>query len=231
MNTEWHNPKLAHEYAEKLDEVDWYEYEVNMPSLLSLIPGDTMSILDFGSGPGQFTAQLAATYQTEGADASPAMIAIARANCPDVPFHLWDGQSAYPAGRTFDVIFSKLTVHFIEDLALFARHARGALHARGSVVYSVPHPVRTTPKVRGEYSPQATYDSAIGKYGLHVHMIHRSFSDYVQPFLEHGFVLTGVDEPRVTPRTTRKISRSRGGSLPSKTSQPALYAYLIISVL
>lgn len=198
MNDEWNDPVLAKEYADKLDRIDWYEHEVNMPSLLSLMPQDATSVLDFGSGPGQFTAKLAASYKAVGADASPAMIKISSMNYPQIAFSQWDGQSPYYGDEKFDAIFSKLTIHFVEDLAKFAQYAHNALADNGSLVFSVPHPIRTIPKVGGKYSLLDTYDGAIGKYGLRVQMIHRSFEGYIQPFLENGFVLTGFLEPRIT---------------------------------
>lgn len=204
MNDEWNNPALAKEYAEKLDQVDWYEYEVNMPSIMSLMPTGGATVLDFGSGPGQFTAKLAATYKVEGADASPAMIEIASKSYPDVPFRQWDGQSPYPSDQKFDVVFSKLTVHFVKDLAKFAQCTHQLLKDGGSIVFSVPHPIRTTLKVDGKYASTATYDGAIGKYGLHVEMIHRSFEEYVKPFVDNGFVLTGLLEPTVSAEQVEK---------------------------
>lgn len=198
MNDEWNNPVLAKEYAEKLDQVDWYEHEVNMPAVLSLMPKGTVTVVDFGSGPGQFTAKLAGDYEVEGADTSPAMIEIASKSYPDIPFRQWDGQSPYPSDQKFDVVFSKLTVHFVKDLAKFAQYTYLLLEDGGSIVFSVPHPIRTIPKVGGKYASTATYDGAIGKYGLHVEMIHRSFEDYVMPFVSNGFVLTGLLEPKIS---------------------------------
>lgn len=198
MNDEWNNPALAKEYAEKLDQIDWYEHKVNMPSLLSLIPQSATSVLDFGSGPGQFTAKLAATYKTVGADISPAMIDIASKAYPHIAFRQWDGQSPYSTDEKFDVVFSKLTIHFVEDLAKLAHCVHGMLADNGNLVFSVPHPIRTIPKVDGKYSIVGTYGGAIGKYGLHVQMIHRSLEDYIKPFLENGFMLTGLFEPKIT---------------------------------
>lgn len=198
MNDEWSNPTLAKEYAEKLDHIDWYEHQVNMPSLTSLIPKGANSILDFGSGPGQFTAMLAANYKIEGADASAAMIEIASQAYPTISFSQWDGQSPYPTDQKFAAVFSKLTVHFVKDLAVFAQCVHELLEDGGSIVISVPHPIRTIPKVGGKYQQAGTYDGAIGKYGLHVKMIHRSLEDYIRPFIEHGFTLTGLLEPKIS---------------------------------
>jgi len=62
----------------------------------------------------------------------------------------------------------------------------------------VPHPIRTIPKVNGKYSAATTYDGTIGKYGLHVEMIQCSLEDYIKPFIENGFMLTGLLEPKIS---------------------------------
>lgn len=197
MKNEWDNPTLVKEYADKLqNQRDWYEYEVNMPSLLSLIPRKTKSILDFGSGPGQFTAILGKSYKIEGADRSPAMIALASKAYPDIAFHQWDGQSPFPGNQKFDAIFSKLTIHFLQDLYKFAGLSHQILNRHGNVVLSVQHPLRVTAKVGGNYRATRTYEGGSSKYGLRYHMIHRSFEEYIRPFLEHSFVLTGIVEPQ-----------------------------------
>lgn len=195
MKSDWERPELAQQYAAKLDQVDWYEHEVNMRSLMQMMPDSAAKILDFGSGPGQFTAQLSQKYEITGADASQAMIDIARASYPAMRFLTWDGQSAFPSDETFDVIFTKLTLHFVADLNRFAREAAGILADGGSIVASVPHPYRTITKADGRYVSGGTYLGPIGQYGMSVTMIHRGVQAYIDPFLNAGFHLDALDEP------------------------------------
>jgi ubiquinone/menaquinone biosynthesis C-methylase UbiE len=55
------------------------EYEVNFPSILSLCPKTAQTVLDVGSGNGDFTAILAQYYSSvEGCDVSPLMVKIAQ---------------------------------------------------------------------------------------------------------------------------------------------------------
>ena len=203
---EWSNPTLAKEYANKQKQTDWYENEVNMPSLLSLIPEGTKSVLDFGSGPGQFTAKLAEFYMVEGADVSLPLIEVASQAYPHVSFRQWDGQSPYFEGKKFDVIFSKLTVHFVKDLHKFAHFCRQALSDKGSLVLSVRHPLCTMHDVDGDYFPTAAYIGGSSKYGLQVTMIHRSFQEYVQSFVENGFILTALIEPEISKKQAEEYN-------------------------
>lgn len=202
---EWDNTALVKEYVDKLQShPDWYEDKVNIPSLLSLIPHQTKTILDFGSGPGSLTSELANLYKTEGADRSQMMIDTAASRYPNISFWQWDGQESFPSDKKFDVIISKLTIHFVEDLNVFARHCYYVLNPHGSIVVSVQHPLRAMKKVRDDnYIQQAKYPGGSNKYGLRYQMIHRSFEGYIKPFLENGFIMTGLLEP-VIPETLIK---------------------------
>jgi SAM-dependent methyltransferase len=197
MANQWESVDLVTQYAGKLDEVDWYEYDVNLPSLLKLLP-KVPTLLDFGCGPGQFTKRLSEDWQVTGADSSKAMLDIATQAYPEIDFVAWDGQSPYPNTDIFDIVFSKLTLQFVEDLELFAAEVKTILNPHGVVVFSVPHPVRQMRALDGEYAPRATFDAKIGGYGLVVQMIHRPIGEYVQPFLDQGFVLCGLEEPLVS---------------------------------
>src|SRR6188472_1275518 len=93
---QWRSLELAKEYSDKATNpsVNWYEYEVNLPDLLSLIPTGAKSILDFGSGPGDVTAIIAKQFPdaaVEGCDASEAMLDLAKQQFSSTDFYKWDG--------------------------------------------------------------------------------------------------------------------------------------------
>jgi len=207
MSDSWKDPQFAKTYMDNASDVDanWYEHSVNTASFWSLIPSDTKSILDFGCGPGDFTAQLKDNgYEVDGCDGSPAMIELAKQHYENIDFFVWDGKTACPKQNTYDVVMSKLTLHFIEDLALLATNIRPVLNVGGSLLISVPHPIPTMPKADGAYLKQVHYDTEIGTYGMHVTMIHRSVQDYISPFLDNGFVLTGIVEPSIPAAVVEK---------------------------
>lgn len=197
---EWVDPEVAEQYANKLETVDWYEHEVNVPSLLNLMPTLRVDVLDFGCGPGNFTALLAQNYDVEGCDIAPRMVEIAQERYPDIKFHNWDGLKEFPTDSQYDVIFSKLAIHFLDDFDSFIDQLDKILRESGKLVFSVPHPLRTLVKTAGQYFDQAEYETEIGSYGLRVTMIHRTIQDYIQPFTERGYVLTGLNEPRISDR-------------------------------
>jgi trans-aconitate methyltransferase len=202
---QWSNPELAREYTDKATNpsINWYEYDVNLPDLLSLIPKDAQRILDFGSGPGDVTEILAGKFpkaEVEGCDNSTAMLDLAKQKFPFIKFFNWDGQESIAAEYGgYDCIFSKLTVHFVQDLDKFASQISAVLKPKGSFVFSVPHPMRSFREIGGEsYWQQVEYDEEIGKYGITAVFIHRSIQAYFQPFSNAGFVLTGLSEPNIS---------------------------------
>lgn len=196
----WLGADFAQTYAvEAADPVkSWYELEVNEPAAVKLVPENAKHILDFGCGPGLFTEVLARQFpdaRVEGCDSSPAMLELARVHHPSSDYFLWDGTLPVPANRgPYDVVVSKLVVHFVEDLTAFARSIFNGLEPRGALVISMPHPTYTVRNVHNYWRSQA-YRQQIGSYGIFDEVIHRSLEEYITTFTHAGFVLTDITEP------------------------------------
>lgn len=200
MSDSWKDPQFAQTYMVNASDVDanWYEHSVNLASFWSLLPDGVKMILDFGCGSGEFTTQLKDKgYEVDGCDGSPAMIELAEKHYKGIDFFVWDGMIACPKPKLYDAIMSKLTLHFIENLGELALNLNSILRPNGNLLISVPHPISTIPKADGAYLEHMHYDTQIGTYGMHITMIHRSVQDYINPFLDGGFVLTGIVEPSI----------------------------------
>jgi SAM-dependent methyltransferase len=61
------------------------------------------SLLDVACGTGKHLERLRSRYRCEGLDLDPALLAIARERCPDVPFHEGD-MTSFDLGRRFDAV-------------------------------------------------------------------------------------------------------------------------------
>lgn len=222
--SQWSNKELAREYTDKATDpnINWYEYEVNLPDLLSLVPKDSKSILDFGSGPGDVTDIICSQFpeaSVEGCDSSDAMLELAKLKFPTILFFKWDGlQALSGSAASYECIVSKLTVHFIEDLDSFASGISSALKPNGNFIFSVPHPMRSSREIGDEsYWQQVEYEEEIGKYGITATFIHRSIQGYFQPFSKAGFVLTGLTEPNISPEQIQKHNVDAGyASIPRR---------------
>lgn len=210
----WLDPAFTDAYANKADPKDWYEREVNTPALLSLLPIERARVLDFGCGTGDLAAALSERYDVEGCDVSPRMIELAQNAHPDIMFRVWDGISPYPEeAALFDAVSAKLVLMFVNDLALLAERVSAILRPGGSFVFSVAHPVSTVRKTGGNYFDTVQYPSEIGASGIRTTMIHRSFEEYIRPFVEKSFVMTGIREPRITAEQAGKYGGEANDTL------------------
>jgi trans-aconitate methyltransferase len=208
---EWSKPQLAEVYSQKAanPEVNWFEYEVNVPAMFSLMPSEAQKVLDFGCGAGDVTAMLAERFpQVEGCDPSQAMLDLSHKDFPALTFFEWDATKALEDKNDYyDAVFSKLAIHFVEDLRPVADQLFAVLKQGGSLIFSVPHPISTVRKTNGaSYWQQTPYPTEIGSYGIQVTMIHRSLQNYVEPFISSGFVLTAADEPQIPGDIAKKYN-------------------------
>jgi trans-aconitate methyltransferase len=209
----WQDPEFAAHHAEGARK-NIYEHEVNFPSILSLIPPQAKHILDFGCGPGEYTALMAQNFiAVEGCDNSQAMLDIASKSYAKINFFAWNFHNDLPAGHEpYDVVVSKLTIQFIVDLEAFAAKMGKILRPGGSLVVSVPHPVHSAKQVE-DYWQEVGYKQQIGQYGIYDTMIHRSLERYIDIFLDNDFVLTGLAEPKAGPEVIEALGANPDGFL------------------
>ncbi|NJK51300.1 methyltransferase domain-containing protein [Candidatus Gracilibacteria bacterium] len=89
-----------------------WQYGENLLEILSPQKGDR--ILDLGCGTGHLTDRIAKMGATAiGIDNSPAMIAQAKQNYPDVQFEIADGTN-FTFSESFDAVFSNAVLHWIK---------------------------------------------------------------------------------------------------------------------
>lgn len=105
MNIEWDAAK----YTSQFSFVHQYGN-----ALLDLIEGEGLSVLDLGCGNGALTRELALRgHRAEGIDASGGLLAVARANYPELRFRQGDAVR-FEAESPFDAVFSNAVLHWIE---------------------------------------------------------------------------------------------------------------------
>lgn len=123
------------------------------PSLQAMMPSPRgLRVLDLGCGLGyhcRWAAQSGAASVT-GLDISERMLASARQTCIRLPvsFARADLETADFGTNQYDLIFSSLAVHYLEDFDSFCARVRRALRDGGSFAFSMEHPVfaaRATP--------------------------------------------------------------------------------------
>lgn len=150
-----------------------WEYGNDLLALLAPQPGER--VLDLGCGTGHLTARIAATgAQVLGIDASPAMIAQARQNFPELDFQLRDA-ATFVSPHPFDAVFSNAALHWITDQEGVARAVFNALRPGGRFVFemgahgniaAVSSAVRSN--IRNYFPSIGEYASILERNGLEV---------------------------------------------------------------
>jgi trans-aconitate methyltransferase len=176
---------------------NWFEHEINWPSIETLTNGIGGLVLDYGCADALFTERLKHPDRVvHGSDASPTMVAMARQRLPDTPFSVWDGTTPSPFAVKFNLIVSKLVFQYIEDVDTVAAHLADATAANGTIVISISHPERVRrQKLSQEPSDGLAYSDSIGDYNLTTTMYWRSQAAYEQVFSRHGVNLRATMAP------------------------------------
>ncbi|MBY0115781.1 class I SAM-dependent methyltransferase [Paenibacillus sp. FSL L8-0435] len=171
------------------------------PVMLELI-GDVAgkNILDLGCGDARFAAELL-SMESEGAtytgiEGSVNMIQAANESVNGLNARIEQAfmeDWTYPAGA-YDLVISRLAVHYIEDLESLFRNIYNTLKENGAFVFSVEHPVITS-----TLQPSGTRtDWVVDQYfvegyreqqwlGGSVKKMHRSIESYYMALQRAGF--------------------------------------------
>ncbi len=128
MNIQWDAEKYTNDFS--------FVHQYGS-SLLDLIDGENLSVLDLGCGSGALTKELAERgCDAEGIDASAELLQAARTHYPELRFTQADAVS-FQTGRQFDVVFSNAVFHWIdrEKQADMIAHVFDALKPQGQFIF------------------------------------------------------------------------------------------------
>ena len=216
----WEEPGYVKEYLRLATDpaANRYEYEVNLPSLLGLVPEKTRRLLDYGCSAGYLTSRLAEIYErVDGCDASEYSIKTARHLDGRTEYFVWDGENPLVGKEGFyDVVLAKLVLPFVEELPPLVENLSLVLRNQGCVIVSAPHPFRDVANLPdANYFEEQVYSTKMGGQGLNAQLIHRSLTGYIQPFLDGGFSLDGLAEPVMPPALRQEwMDKGRDPDLP-----------------
>lgn len=213
MKNIYDNPSFFKKYSEMTRSKDGLEGAGEWESLKRVLPSfEGKTILDLGSGYGWH-----AKYMVEhGAkvvyalDSSLAMLneAEKRNYDPKIIYCLQAMEEMDFPPESFDVIFSSLSFHYVEDLSSVFHKIFSFLKSGGLFIFSVEHPLFTT-----EGSEDWIYDNngkiqhfPLDNYfyegerltnflGTKVKKYHRTLTTYFSLLLDYGFKIERVIEP------------------------------------
>jgi SAM-dependent methyltransferase len=119
----------------------WKDYQGEVAALVRLLASHGIAngrLLDVACGTGRHLEGLRETYEVEGVELLPDMIAVAQARVPDAPIHRGDMRT-FRLDRTFDAVtclFSAIG-HMTEPKDLHAAIANMAAHLRPGGILAV----------------------------------------------------------------------------------------------
>ncbi|MET4100577.1 ubiquinone/menaquinone biosynthesis C-methylase UbiE [Agrococcus sp. UYP10] len=186
------------------------------PTMLGLA-GDVAgrAILDAGCGSGPLTLALRERGAVvTGIDASPAMVALARARLgDDVPLHVGDLAEPLPfPDGAFDDVIASLVLHYLEDWDAPLAELRRVLRPGGRLILSLNHPtVRLLSHPHEDYFATRRYSDDFDFDGEPsvLTMWHRPLRAMTAAFTRSGFSIASIEEPPPSPLTPRELMPPR----------------------
>lgn len=181
------------------------------PTLGTLLPElDGRRVLDLGCGFGWFCrwARQNGAASVLGVDVSERMLARAKTESDDaaITYARADMEDFKIDAATFDLAYSSLAFHYIENLERLIPSVHAALVPGGRLIFSVEHPLFTAPRHPGwsvdaaghatwpvdgylDEGPRSTDWLAKG-----VIKQHRTIATYVNLLVRSGFALSHIEE-------------------------------------
>ena len=188
---------------------------LEQPAMRKLLPDLTgKSVLDLGCGYGHncFEFVQKGAEKVVGVDISEKMLAVAKAESTDekITYLNMSMTDIEKLGEKFDLIYSSLAFHYVEDFDTFAKMMYNCLNDGGQLLFSQEHPIITaTVDGKGHFNKDKNgnrisytfsdyhrtgkrittwYVDGVVKY-------HRTFSDIINALANAGFVIEQVVEP------------------------------------
>jgi len=181
------------------------------PTLQSMLPDlQGRRVVDLGCGFGWFCrfAREAGAAAVQGLDVSENMLARARETTADpaIRYERTDLEALALAEGAFDLVYSSLALHYVENLRGLLEQVRRGLVAGGRFVFSVEHPMYTAP-ARPDWTrdPDGRIAWPVNRYAEEgarstdwlakgVIKQHRTVATCVNLLIETGFTIARLEE-------------------------------------
>jgi SAM-dependent methyltransferase len=176
--------------------------------LAELGPVAGLRVLDLGCGDAQIAPELlnAGAAHYLGIDGSQLMVAAARNTLRGTTGEVrhCDIEDLAEREDTFDVVLSRMALHYVADLQAVLRACHRCLSPSGRVLFTVVHPVITSHDARSSCE-EPREDWVVDNYfvagprdqqwlGARTVWHHRTVEHYVRALLAAGFTLTSLRE-------------------------------------
>jgi len=206
----------------KQDRISIFHQYLEKPALYGKLPDlKDKSVLCVGCGSGEEVEYLYSlgSKKVIGIDISTGLIDIAKKQYPQFEFYVMDVENLDFPAESFDLVFSSLTMHYLESWTKALRSINKILKKDGIFLFSFTHPFfsatlkqedekvksrvfgykdfkeNNTCEVYGDYLNFRKVEIAIGK-DLLVTNYHRSLSTIIKEIVTSEFELLDIVEPK-----------------------------------
>jgi SAM-dependent methyltransferase len=181
-------------------ELDHAFWQLNLPSLLELIPPPGRLTVDVGCGEGRLARVLRERGHTVvGIESSTALAEAARAADPGFELHVADAARMPLADRAADLVVASMVFQSMDDPAAVMSEIARVLAPDGRLCVALVHPMNTL----RDLGPGASYFDVV-RYeerlerdagAMTFHDVHRPLAGYMRLFEHAGFVIEALREP------------------------------------
>jgi SAM-dependent methyltransferase len=191
-------------------------------AFLDLVPPPGRRTLDLGCGEGRLSRDLKALgHDVVALDASPTMLAAARAADPSIETHLADAAALPFADRAFDCVIAFMSLQDVDDCTSAIHECARVLEPGGRLCLAIVHPINSAGRfegddpaspfvIEGSYLDPFRYEDSIERDGLEMTFVsdHRPLQDYVEALADAGLLIERLREPGI-PEAAIVRERSR----------------------
>ncbi|XP_055328743.1 uncharacterized protein HI_0912-like [Paramacrobiotus metropolitanus] len=206
------NPEFFEGYAKLNRSVNGLDGAPEWLSLARMLPNmNGLHVVDLGCGYGWFCreAQRQGAQQVTGLDISTKMLNKARemtTNDQGITYQQEDLEALQLPTAAYDLVYSSLTLHYVENLCALIKVVFHALKPGGNFVFSVEHPIYTAPKEPSWLMDRSGNKSwPVNNYQAEGRRVtnwlaegvvkqHRLMATYLNLLVASGFVIVHVEE-------------------------------------
>ncbi|WMT13699.1 class I SAM-dependent methyltransferase [Serratia fonticola] len=198
-------------YAQLSRSVQGLDGAPEWPTIRSILPDlQGKKVVDLGCGYGWFcrSAREQGATQVLGMDLSEKMLGKAKemTEDPAIEYRQQDLEALQLPAASFDLVYSSLTLHYIEDLGKLFATVYQALVNGGEFIFTAEHPIYTAPKHQGWLVDEAGQKSwPINGYQQEGQRIsnwlaegvikqHRMLGTYINLLVQQGFTIRYLNE-------------------------------------